>query len=66
MKAQTLVTIALVVLVVVYGVQTMQLMNIKEQISSGNIKVSPLGSSSGSPSGAAQNAQQLPDMVGGC
>ncbi len=66
MKAQTLVTIALVVLVVVYGAQTMQLMNIKEQISTGNVKISPLNSPSGSQGGAAKNAQSLPDMVGGC
>lgn len=66
MKAQTLVTIALVVLVVVYGIQTMQLMNIKEQVSSGNVKITPLGAAPNGQGGAAQNAQQLPDMVGGC
>ncbi len=67
MKAQTLVTLALVVLVVVYGVQTMQLMNIKEQVSTGNVKVSAGGVTP--QAGQAQvpkNLQNLPDMVGGC
>ncbi|MEK6963359.1 MAG: hypothetical protein AABX70_02945 [Nanoarchaeota archaeon] len=66
MKAQTLVTIALVVLVVVYGIQTIQLMNIKEHISSGNIKVSPLSGAPSGQGGVPQNVQNLPEMVGGC
>ncbi len=66
MKAQTLVTIALVVLVVVYGIQTMQLMNIKEHVSSGNVKITPLNGAPGGQGSAPQNVQSLPDMVGGC
>ncbi len=67
MKAQTLVTIALVVLVVVYGVQTMQLMNVKEQIAGGNVKVSSTSiPMQGGQAGVPANVQNLPEMVGGC
>jgi len=67
MKAQTLVTLALVVLVVVYGVQTMQLVNIKEQVHTGNIKVSSASTptKSGQPA-LPVNIQSLPAMQGGC
>ncbi|HLD04489.1 MAG TPA: hypothetical protein VJG90_02105 [Candidatus Nanoarchaeia archaeon] len=67
MKAQTLITIALVVLVVVYGVQTMQLMNIKEQVAGGTIQVSSTNTpTQGGQAAVPQNLQNLPDMVGGC
>ena len=67
MKAQTLITIALVVLVVVYGIQTMQLMNIKQQVSGGNIKVSSTNTpTQGGQASVPQNLQNLPEMVGGC
>ncbi len=67
MKAQTLITIALVVLVVVYGIQTMQLMDIKQQVAGGNIKVSSTSTpTQGGQAAIPQNLQNLPDMVGGC
>lgn len=68
MKAQTLVTVALVVLVVVYGIQTMQLVNIKEQVHTGNIKVtsSSVNPQAGGQPAVPKNLQNLPQMVGGC
>ena len=67
MKAQTLVTVALVVLVLVYGIQTMQLMNIKEQVHSGNIKVTTANAPKlGGQAVVPNNVQSLPSQVGGC
>jgi len=67
MDKQTMMLVVVIILVVLSGVQAVQIKNLKSEIAGGGLSLSEVSSNSaGGTSIATKYAQQAPTMVGGC
>jgi hypothetical protein len=65
-KKLVIITIALGLLVILSGVQSFELVNLKEMVSDENINFASGSGPSSSGSSLSENLANLPTMVGGC
>ncbi|MBS3174428.1 hypothetical protein J4440_00945 [Candidatus Woesearchaeota archaeon] len=69
MNRNIIIVVALVVLVVIAGLQAFQLSGLKSELDSGEVKLKSASSSAGiasQGSGSPSSLDSLPQMVGGC